>query len=230
MDQHKPPKQGSTLSSNQSALTEQRQALDPGYYGVEVDDLTVRGAPTRHAEVACAGWWNGTTEKVLNLPDVMAAVRYNGGCVVLHGPRGRGKTQTAVWYMVWALAYGNRSCRYVRAAELFIDIRATFGEHAQSTEQDRIDYWSNKRCLVIDELEGTKWSEWESDKFALIFDKRYSQPNFVTLLITNLTPEVLVNDYLPRSVASRLQEVGVFAEVNGPDMRLCNDGYEGSDA
>ena len=138
------------------------------------------------------------------------------GCLVgLLGNRGTGKTEMAVSLIHMSTAAG-LSARYVKAADFFREIRATYTQQPRAsnhvdTEADVFDRFTKYDVLVIDEIHQRADTTAEANALTNLVDRRYDD-RLVTLLIANQTKQEFsagVGD----SVVSRMHEDG---ETGGP--------------
>ena len=81
-----------------------------------------------------------------------------GMLVVLHGPRGTGKTQLAC-NLIHAACHRELPARYTTAIEFFLHIRTAFG--GTTTEQTIVNGYKRPALLVVDELHVRGNTAWE---------------------------------------------------------------------
>lgn len=155
-------------------------------------------------------------------------VMKDGGIAALLGRRGVGKTQMAVhvtlgvMHDLWISGYmaadrKTRSpCRYVVAADLFVNIRSSFKDGGPS-EREVMNQYTDPAILVIDEIHERGHTPFEDARLTTIIDARYYSKR-PTLLIGNLTEEQYAAQLGP-SIASRTEENGGAVVVEGPSHR-----------
>lgn len=157
-----------------------------------------------------------------NLRDDLARqARYaNGFLVALLGMRGNGKTQLAISVIDRCCRRG-MTCRYVKALDLFRDIRRAYTPTARGeageAEADRIEEWAGFDLLVVDECDKRTEREFEQNIINNLLDIRYDERK-CTILIANQDRAqfaVSVGD----SVVSRIHETGEAFECNWPSRR-----------
>ena len=144
--------------------------------------------------------------------------------IVLHGPRGGGKTQLAAT-LCYRLALGGEEGRYMKAAQIFSAIQAAFGTGVPAAQviddiagDVRFQRDGTKGLLVIDEVHERAGTEFEDRTLRQIIDRRYDA-GLDTLLVTNET-EVQAAESLGPSIVDRVRECGEFIELTGPSRRL----------
>lgn len=135
--------------------------------------------------------------------------------IVLHGPRGTGKTQMAVELIRNAVPFG--TALYRPLIQFFMDLKATYRDRSEQCEQDVIDEYRRPKLLVLDEIRGGQWSEWQTQMLAHMIDLRYGDMNR-TVLITNLRLESM-GDVLDASIISRCHETGLVIHFDWPSFR-----------
>jgi len=184
--------------------------------------------PDRHSRVTTLHGeeWQAAYEKALHLCE-------NGGIVVAHGKRGTGKTQIA--YEIarkanfpkpyYTNVYENgfrfdakaRPCVYIKAMDIFIDLKNGFGRPDEPSEKQVIAKLVDAAFLVIDEAHVRGETKYEDDKLTHIIDKRYDAMR-PTMLITNLEKHEFAAQLSP-SIKNRMQEIGGGIECNWASYR-----------
>lgn len=124
-----------------------------------------------------------------------------GTILIVIGDRGTGKTVMATW---WAarLGYG----LYVKAFDLFLELRRTYHEGAKVREHEVMAKYRKAAFLVIDEAQDRKESEWEQTTLTNLVDKRYDAM-LPTVIIANLKPDA-IDACLGASIVSRAKRTG----------------------
>ena len=133
-----------------------------------------------------------------------------GAILVVLGDRWTGKTVMATW---WAgmLGYG----RYVKAFDLFAELRRTYHEDSKSKEHEVLAKYRDASFLVIDEAQDRKESEWEQTILTNLIDKRYDALR-PTVIIANLKLDA-IDACLGASIISRCKRTGGgIIECNWP--------------
>lgn len=178
----------------------------------KVDRLIVQaGVPTRHLERdldanPCAGW-ESAQRRLFDLAG-------RGSLVVIHGPRGCGKTQLAVSAIV-VQAQAGRASKYIRAMDLFRTLRDSLGGREEVATFAR---FVAPPLLVIDEIQDRADTQFEDATLANLIDHRYAERRD-TVLISTATPDDLSNS-LPTSIISRVHETGGTIACNWPSFRV----------
>lgn len=143
--------------------------------------------------------------------------RGNGSTVLIHGPRGRGKTQMACDVAFYVRNHMRLNALYIEAADLFRQIRATFGDKKTDTEEAVLARMTAPTLLVIDEAHVRGQTQFENDVLTTIVNKRYAALR-ETFLVTNETPAEAEKSLGP-SIWSRMQECGGLVEVAWTNYR-----------
>lgn len=170
--------------------------------------------------------WKTAYEKALALCE-------KGGIVVAYGKRGTGKTQIA--YEIAKNAHFQnthfapvlkdgfhlppkvRPCLYIKAMDIFIDLKNGFGRPGEPSEKQVIAKLVDAAFLVIDEAHVRGETKYEDDKLTHIIDKRYDAMR-PTMLITNLTNKDFAAQLSP-SILNRIEEIGGGIECNWESYR-----------
>jgi len=162
--------------------------------------------------------WN---EKYMTLETMLG----KGFLVLLQGNRGNGKTQMCV-DLIWATISRSEDrdgegcpvpvCRYVKAMDLFLDVKATYGDNTIH-ERDVIDEYERYDLLVIDEVGVRGETAWEDRLLTHLIDRRYDACKD-TLMVSNLTIEAL-GASLGSSVMDRIAEAGGVVCCDWPSYR-----------
>lgn len=156
-----------------------------------------------------------------------------GGIVVAFGRRGTGKTQIALEIAKngnfrdsyfpkvikdgFRLHSNLRPCLYVKAMDIFIDLKNGFGRSNEPSEKQVINRLIDAAFLVIDEAHVRGETKYEDDKLTHIIDKRYDAMR-PTMLITNLEKKDFAATLSP-SILSRISEIGGGIECNWKSYR-----------
>ncbi|MCH8806654.1 MAG: ATP-binding protein [Planctomycetes bacterium] len=148
--------------------------------------------------------------------------------IALLGPRGTGKTQMGVCWIVDLIKrvarHGGGSygvARYVKAGDLLREVRATFQRDSRETDSDAIRRFASYHLLVIDELHELG-SEFDSRTVTSIVDARYDACRS-TVLISNETKPAFEYSAGP-SIVSRMIETGEVVICDWPSFRHAKDG------
>ena len=190
-------------------------------------NIPLIGFPDRHrANTELTGTeWQEAYQKALEIAE-------SGGIIVCYGRRGTGKTQIAVeiarnaklphsekpraeWTMQSHPEY--RPALYVKAMEIFIDLKNSFQRPSAPSEKAIIEKLASAAFLVIDEAHVRGETKYEDDKLTHIIDKRYDAMR-PTMLITNLQRKEFAAQLSP-SILSRIEEQGGGIECNWESFR-----------
>lgn len=138
-----------------------------------------------------------------------------GGCLVMCGSPGTGKTHLAAAIVREimpkeipdsGLMPSSPSVVYVTASEMTRRIKSTYSRDSHETEQSVISEYSGKALLVIDEVGANRGTEAELLLIQEIIDNRY-QRVMPTILISNL-PEKELAAYIGDRALDRLYDNG----------------------
>ena len=193
-------------------------------------NIPLIGFPDRHrANTELSGTeWQEAYQKAL-------AIAESGGIIVCYGRRGTGKTQIAVeiarnaklphsekpraeWKMQSHPEH--RPALYVKAMEIFIDLKNSFQRPSAPSEKAIIEKLASAAFLVIDEAHVRGETKYEDDKLTHIIDKRYDAMR-PTMLITNLQRKEFAAQLSP-SILNRIEEHGGGIECNWESFRKQN--------
>lgn len=158
---------------------------------------------------------------------------YGTGCLVaLVGHRGPGKTQLGV-EMIRRDVLADHKALYVRAMDLFIDLKSTYGSRDRSSDNERtvLSRLIEPKLLVIDEISEGAESAWEQRMLGYALDVRYGEAKD-TIIIGNFVPpratppaqlteaySELLKQRVGDSVISRLNECGGMIICSWPSFR-----------
>ena len=141
--------------------------------------------------------------------------------IYIHGAVGTGKT-----HIVYALAAKYRrpeSGRYAlvwNMTEMLREIRADFGREPGDRRNADGDVMSFEGPVIIDDVGSEKITDWVSETFYLMVNKRYNNVA-PTIFTSNLNPQDLSERVGDRTV-SRIVEMCDVVELVGADRRLQN--------
>jgi len=138
------------------------------------------------------------------------------------GPIGTGKTHMAVGYLREWILQGNSSPVFVRAVDLFKQIRDSFEDKSQWTEMELLNYYGKEAgLLVIDDLGTEKVSDFVEQTLYDIIDQRYADELPFTVT-SNLSVSQLASHYTNHGdrLASRIVGSGEVFEIKGKDKRI----------
>jgi len=124
--------------------------------------------------------------------------------LLMRGQVGCGKSHLAVAILREVILKGHTGL-YYNSPDLLRDIRATFDERSEVTEDDLIEEVTTTDLLVFDDVGAEKLSDFVLDRFYLIINERYEgcKPVIIT---TNLELDPLENR-LGKRIVSRIFEM-----------------------
>lgn len=163
---------------------------------------------------------------------LVAQAQYaNGYLVALLGNRGVGKTEL-VTSVVRRCCSELLTCRYVKAADLFRDVRRAYaqvgrGERAL-TEADVVESWVQPDLLVIDECHQRGETDAEQNLLINLIDRRYDAMT-CTVLVGNQSKEEF-GAALGDSVVSRIHQMGEPIVCDWPSFRRPGEWRQGGNA
>lgn len=169
------------------------------------------GVPKRHA--AKAGHFDDPVAWAVTRNGLMCDLG-TGFLLGFLGGRGPGKTQMAV-DIVQQGCEELRTCRYAKAMDFFLDVRATYG--TEHSERGVIDAYVKYDLLVLDEVGVQAETPFEDRLLVHLIDKRYDAMKD-TILISNLLPEEFAKS-VGKSIHERLKETGEITIFYWPSFR-----------
>ena len=198
--------------------------------------------PERHRECTLENFWThrGGPGQSLGEAKIQAAgfVRafpadtYGNGLLFV-GPCGVGKTHLAVGILHALVTERGVSGRFVDCKELLKDIQNSYAANSEQTERQVLRPALDAEVLVLDELGAARRTDWVSDMVEHLLNMRYNDRK-TTIITTNLAyappgtpggvaksaarPETL-GDRIGERMLSRLGEMCVVVEMDGPDYR-----------
>lgn len=170
--------------------------------------------PRRHTkrpediDQSVAGW--------VKVRDQIRDQHATGFLIALVGTRGPGKTQIGQQAIAHC-CLAQKPARYVRAMDVFLQIREAYRKDASRSEHDLIESFRSPALLVIDEIQERGETAWEDRMLTNLIDKRYGDMGD-TLLIANLTPDALRENIGP-SIFDRLRETGGIVQCDWQSFR-----------
>jgi hypothetical protein len=138
----------------------------------------------------------------------------NDGLLVTGKP-GAGKTYLAAAIFITVVNARQTSIRFKRAAQLFQDIRDSYGQEDVSEEEILADY-IKPRFLILDDLGAGSLSDHERRYTLEVIDRRLNAER-PTIITTNLTLAE-ISERMDERIASRLSEYKLL-EFKGEDRR-----------
>ena len=136
----------------------------------------------------------------------------------LCGGRGTGKSALASCLAGRALESG-RHAKFVDAATLFMNLRATLGDKAAETEAEMIRRYVHPDLLVIDDLTMPPQADFEHRATEHIIMKRFDAADRDTLLVTT-APAAGLSAALGPGIAARLESAGSVVACDWGSLRV----------
>lgn len=140
----------------------------------------------------------------------------DGYLVALLGVSGTGKTQIAV-SVIHRCCEAQADCQYIRAFDLFRELRRGFGKDSEISESDIADKFADPQLLVIDELHNRGETKYEINALTNLLDVRYAEKRD-TILIANQGKDEFAAA-IGDSVVSRIHERGECIVCQWPSYR-----------
>ena len=141
--------------------------------------------------------------------------RQVSGFYTMYGYYGRGKSML-LKCLVNGFRLMNVFAVYVRLSDLLAAIRERYGERGESAESV-IEYFSEVRCLCIDEVDKVRLTDWAKETIFRFMDARHNaKGELLTVLAMNCEPWNLPLEmaYLSSRISG-----GVVVKIAGDDMR-----------
>jgi len=135
--------------------------------------------------------------------------------IMLEGKCGSGKTHIAC-AIIRELVKSDKQALFMGIPEILMELRSSYKESSQHTEQEIINYLSKVPFLVMDDLGAEKTSEYSISSFYLILDNRINRM-LPTIITTNLSLGMIEKAFGAR-IASRLSGFEIW-HFDMPDYR-----------
>lgn len=156
-----------------------------------------------------------------------------GNGLLFVGPCGVGKTHLAVGILHTLITERGVSGRFFDCKELLKQIQNSYAANNEQTERQVLRPALEAEVLVLDELGAARRTDWVSDMVEHVLNMRYNDRK-TTILTTNLAyaPATLsrglardalrqetLGDRIGERMLSRLEEMCVLVQMDGPDYR-----------
>lgn len=141
----------------------------------------------------------------------------DGGCVLLVGPAGTGKTLTAAFLCRRMTTQDRKPATYIRWEELAERMRREFGDDGkeEGTELRRVE---RTHALVIDDFHLDDRSPWQLIQATRLIDYRWANVK-PTIFISNLTTAAMEQQFGQANMSRITGEWAKVVEAKGPDRR-----------
>lgn len=156
-----------------------------------------------------------------------------GNGLLFVGPCGVGKTHLAVAILQALVADRGISGRFFDCKELLKRIQNSYSANSEETERQVLRPALEAEVLVLDELGAARRTDWVSDMVEHVLNMRYNDRK-TTIITTNLAyapartgrselkdavRSETLGDRIGERMLSRLEEMCVVVEMDGPDYR-----------
>ena len=168
--------------------------------------------------------WQQVKPGMSDGPKARAAVeekyRKGWGMVFLWGSYGQAKT--LVGKILVATAHRDeKRAAYANVSHVLDDIRRAFDEPEHKTTEllRRMDFWSSRDVLFLDELDKANSTPWAQERLFELLDRRYTKAireEALTVIASNSDTDAL-DGYLKSRLADR--RLGPVVYLNGADGR-----------
>lgn len=156
-----------------------------------------------------------------------------GNGLLFVGPCGVGKTHLAVGILHALITERGVAGRFVDCKELLKEIQSSYSANNEQTERQVLRPALEAEVLVLDELGAARRTDWVSDMIEHLLNMRYNDRK-TTIITTNLpyasagpaghgprdaARHETLGDRIGERMLSRLGEMCVVVEMDGPDYR-----------
>lgn len=198
--------------------------------------------PERHRECTLENFWTHRAGGHRSLGDAKVQASgfvrgypmdTQGNGLLFVGPCGVGKTHLAIGILHFLIAERGVHGRFVDCKELLKEIQNSYAANSEQTERQVLRPALEAEVLVLDELGAARRTDWVSDMIEHLLNMRYNDRK-TTIITTNLAyapagapsgtaraaarTETL-GDRIGERMLSRLGEMCVVVEMDGPDYR-----------
>ena len=137
--------------------------------------------------------------------DSWKEVLEHGTCLIFSGQAGTGKTHLACAIANSLIGQGVSSL-FTTVSDAMRSIKRTYGSDSTMSEGQAIAAFVDPQLLILDEVGGSKGTDYEMQLMFDIINKRYenSRP---TIIMTNLDP-IALREHLGERITDRLREGG----------------------
>lgn len=131
-----------------------------------------------------------------------------GSILVLAGKTGTGKTHLACAIANHVMQHHLAPTVFGTLADILRGVRQSYSKDSEVSERDAIRALTTPDLLVVDEIGGSRGSDYESQIMFDVINARYADKRPM-ILLSNLAPEELEN-HLGDRMSDRIREVGHF--------------------
>lgn len=135
------------------------------------------------------------------------------GWLVLHGPKGNGKSHLAAAITNYLIDERGTAALFLTAPDLLRSLRQEIQASVQGRSGESsamLDAVQEVPVLILDDLRAQRWTEWAEEQLFLLLDFRY-RLELPTVVITNEELETL-----PSRIYSRLGDRALWRVVHNP--------------
>lgn len=194
----------------------------------KVNGLQIARIPARYSQCDFKNYnpQNASQRRAVWMCDTLSSEfhpGYEGEGILLMGGCGVGKTHLAVSILKELLNKGI-SCLFYEFGALLKEIQDSYTPKTQSSELGVLSPVLNSEVLVLDELGGSKPTDWVRDTMAHIINTRYNDRK-LTIFTTNYTDErrsereETLEDRIGARLRSRIYEMCKTVNIIGQDYR-----------
>jgi DNA replication protein DnaC len=158
---------------------------------------------------------------------IMEALRANKGLFIT-GVAGTGKTHLAVAAVSEYIPTIDKtqshsqafardvSFEFLPSTEFFFMLKASFSQ--ATGEMEVLRKFTNVKILLIDDVGSEKVTDWSSQMFYTLIDRRYR--NMAQTIITSNLSLQKLSDNIDDRISSRIAEMCTIVELKGKDFRV----------
>jgi DNA replication protein DnaC len=159
-------------------------------------------------------------------------IETNGKGLMFVGSIGTGKTHLAVALLKALITQRGAKGLFYDCTRLLDDLRNSYDRNTLYSERDVLARIYDADVLVLDELGAAKITDWAVDAIGRVINARYNddRTTIVTSNYPNLPPaggirdnfksiEETLGDRIGERMRSRLHEMCIIVEIDGPDFR-----------
>ncbi len=148
--------------------------------------------------------------------DIISTLPRPAGWLIYYGDYGVGKSGL-LKSVVAACIRAGVAARYVRAADILAEIRASYGGEFDIREENILREYGSLQLLAVDEIDRISSTPWAQSTLMALMDTRYDRrETCATLMATNLDPSNMSREY--GYLQSRMKD-GLRVPVGGQELR-----------